>query len=79
MSHMRRRPIGLWVLAVPYCAFSALALQGLVRTYGVSTSDSDGLLPTYWERGLAPYLLIGSSLICVGKNDASIMLQSLIS
>jgi len=32
-------------------------MWGLIRQYGVSTAGSDGLMPTPWETGYAPYIL----------------------
>lgn len=38
-------------------------IGALIRQYGVSTANSDGLLPTPWETGWAPYVL--GLLVCV--------------
>jgi hypothetical protein len=36
-----------------------------VRQYGVSTANSDGLVPTPWETGYAPYIIGVSACVIV--------------
>jgi hypothetical protein len=44
-------------IVVVNVAAAALIILRLMRQYGVSTANSDGLLPTPWETGRAPYIL----------------------
>ena len=51
------RVIAPWVVVIINVIVAALAMWGILRQYGESTADSDGMLPTPWESGRAPYIL----------------------
>jgi hypothetical protein len=46
-----------WTVLIVNIVLASLAIWALIRQYGVSTVGSDGLLPTPWETGYAPYIL----------------------
>jgi hypothetical protein len=51
------RVIAPWVVVITNGILAALAMWGILRRYGESTAGSDGLTPTPWETGRAPYIL----------------------
>lgn len=51
------RVIAPWVVVITNVILAALGMWGILRRYGESTAGSDGLEPTPWETGRAPYLL----------------------
>jgi hypothetical protein len=51
------RVIAPWVVVIIDVILAALAMWGILRQYGESTADSDGIMPTPWETGRAPYIL----------------------
>jgi hypothetical protein len=44
-----------WTGVVVNLAWTSVLLWALWHSYGVSTEDMDGILPTPWEAGWAPY------------------------
>ena len=51
------RVIAPWVVVIINVMLAALVMWGTLREYGESTAGSDGMLPTPWETGRAPYIL----------------------
>jgi hypothetical protein len=50
--------IALWVVIIVNVVMAGFFLCNIIRVYGESTVGTDDLLPTPWENGTAPYLLI---------------------
>jgi hypothetical protein len=51
------RTIATWLVIVINAVLAGVGLWFIIRQYGVSTVNTDGLLPTPWETGWAPYML----------------------
>jgi hypothetical protein len=52
------RVAATWTVVIVNMGPAILIVWAVVRQYGVSTAGSDGLMPTLWETGAAPYILV---------------------
>jgi hypothetical protein len=55
--HLALRGLGPWAVVIVNVSVALVFLWALVRQHGISTAGSDGLMPTPWETGYAPYII----------------------
>jgi hypothetical protein len=51
------RVLAPWTVVIVNVSAALVFGWAIVRQYGVSTAGSDGLMPTPWETGYAPYII----------------------
>jgi hypothetical protein len=55
--HSVLRVLAPWAVVIVDASLASLVMWALIRQYGVSTAGSS-LMPTPWETGVAPYVLV---------------------